>query len=313
MYRSLRVAVVIPAYNEEKLIAKTVLSVPDYVDRIIAVNDKSTDNTGRKLDDMKKTIKNLEVINSEKNGGVGHSIKAGLKSGAKQDMDLFAVMAGDAQMDPVYLPKLLDEIIDKKLDFVKANRFMHLDELKKMPTYRKFGNIVITIITKFATGYYSIFDTQNGYVVYSRKVVEELSFDLLSNRYDYENTVLVGLSIIGAKIGDVPIPALYGDETSTINLLPTALKTLGSLHKGFWRRIYYKYILYNFHPIALFLLSGLMFMIFGFGFGIFALYEKLIRDISPTTGTVMLSVLPIILGFQMLLTALIMDVNNEGK
>lgn len=311
MYRKLRVAVVVPAYNEEKLIEKTVTTVPDFVDLVIAVNDASKDNTLGVLRKLKKSVKRLHVIDNQKNGGVGFSIKAGLKHAQEQDMDLVAIMAGDAQMDPAYLNQMIDDLIERDLDFIKANRFMHIDALKHMPTYRRVGNIVVTILTKFATGYYSIFDTQNGYVVYTKKSIENLPFNLLSNRYDYENTVLVGLSIADARIGDFPVPAIYGDEKSTINLLPTVLNTIHSLHKGFWRRIYYKYIIYNFHPVALFLISGLALLVFGMLVSGYLLFDKFVYNMTPTSGSVMLAVLPIIVGFQMLMSALIMDVNGE--
>lgn len=313
MYKNKKIAVIVPAYNEELLIRKTIESVPFFVDTIVAVNDVSTDNTLSILNELKKKNKKLTVITNPKNGGVGSSIKAGLKCKAAKDNDYFVVMAGDAQMDPAYLPDLLDTIIDKNYDFVKANRFKHADALKKMPKYRKLGNIIVTVMTKFATGYYSIFDTQNGYVVYSKYVVENLPYDILSDRYDYENTVLIGLSIIGARVGDVAVPAVYGDEKSTINLLPTVMKTMHSLFTGFWRRVYYKYVLYNFHPIALLLFGGLLMFILSLAFTIFILVERIFYYTSPTSGTVMLAVLPILIGFQMLMSALIMDVNNEDK
>jgi glycosyltransferase involved in cell wall biosynthesis len=313
MYKALKIGVVVPAYNEQALISKTISSIPEYVDIVIAINDASKDGTLTELNKLKEKQKNLIVLDNEINGGVGFSIKRGLKQALEKDVDLVAIMAGDAQMDPQYLKPMIDNMLERKLDFIKANRFLHLEALKDMPLYRRVGNVAITILTKFATGYYSIFDSQNGYVVYSKKSIELLSFNLLSDRYDYENTVLIGMSIAGLKIGDYPIPALYGEEKSTINVLPTALKTIHTLHKGFWRRIYYKYILYNFHPIALFLLTGVPLVIFGFLVGIYVIYDRIFNTITPTSGTVMLAVLPIILGIQLLLTALILDVLQEDK
>lgn len=313
MYKGKKIGVIVPAYNEERLIEKTIRTIPNFVDKIIAINDASTDNTLKELKKIDKTNKKLHIIDSPINGGVGASIKAGMKSQQGKDMDYCAVMAGDAQMDPLYLSVMLDEIIEANIDFVKANRFKHYDALAKMPAFRKFGNIVITILTKFATGYYSIFDTQNGYVIYSKNVLENIPYNLLSDRYDFENTVLIGLSIIDARVKDVAVPAIYGDETSTINVIPTIIKTLKSLIAGFWRRIYYKYILYNFHPIALLLIGGSILTTVGMTFGMYSVVEKIIFNTTPSTGTTMLVVLPFIVGFEMLLSALIMDVNQEVK
>jgi len=185
--------------------------------------------------------------------------------------------------------------------------------VESMPRHRIIGNIVVSILTKFATGYYKLFDSLNGYVVYRKDIIDRIPKDIIGHRYEYENTILVALSIVGAKIHDVPVPAVYGDESSTINLFGTTLRTLRTLNKGFWKRIYYKYVLYSFHPIALFLFSGLFATLIGTLWAIFVLYEKIFNGLSPTTGTVMLVVLPLIVGFQLLLTAIIMDVNYENE
>lgn len=311
MYKNFRVAIVVPCYNEEKLVTKTLTTIPDFVDKIIAVNDGSKDNTLKILKEEAKKNKKIEIINNEKNSGLGKSMLNAFEKLEPVNIDFIGVMAGDAQMDPEHLPKLLDTLIDFEVDVAKANRFSQNQSLESMPLYRKIGNIIVSILTKFSTGYYSIFDSQNGYVVYRKKVIDAMPKNIIGHRYEYENTVLVALSIVGAKIKDVPIPAVYGEEKSTINLLGTTLRTIKALNKGFWQRIYYKYVLYSFHPIALFLFGGLISVIFGLFWFIVILYEKILSDQTPSTATVMLTVLPIIMGLQLLLTAIILDVNEE--
>lgn len=314
MYRDLRIAVVVPAYNEEKLIGKTVETMPLLVDHIIVVNDCSTDATQEMLLTLTKKHKRLSALKNDVNRGVGGTLKHGFEYALSEtDADVIGVMAGDAQCDPSYISKMLDSLIDEHADYVKANRFVHLEALAQMPTFRRLGNIFITILTKFATGYYSIFDTQNGYGFFRRTTLEKISLDLIGERYDYENTLLTALSIVGAKVLDEPVPAIYGEEVSTIKFLPTAYRALRANFVGFWRRIYYKYIVFSFHPVALFLLAGLLLMTIGAIFGLYMIIEKIIHHLSPSSGTVMLAVLPIILGFQLLLTAFVLDVNNEGK
>lgn len=222
-------------------------------------------------------------------------------------------MAADAQCDPSYLSKLIDPTIEESYAYAKANRFFHRQDLKSMPGYRRIGNIFISLLTKFSTGYYTISDTQNGYGIFTREIIEKMEFEFIGQRYDYENTMLVALSIAGAKIKDVAVPAIYGEETSTIKFLPTAMRALRAVWVGFWQRMYYKYFLFGFHPIVLFLSSGFLFCLIGIGFSLVMLFEKTVNNATPTTGSVMIAVLPIILGFQMLLTALTMDVYNEGK
>lgn len=309
----MRVAAILPCYNEEKLIEKTVTTLPDFVDAIIAVDDCSKDSTWQIIQELSQKNKRVVPVQLEKNEGIGGAYIHGFEAALDKSMDLVVTMAGDAQCNPDYISKMIDTLIDGDLDYVKANRFVHLDALKQMPAFRRVGNTIITILTKFSSGYYSIFDSQNGYGVFKKQTLEQLPFDHIGRRYDYENTLLIALAIMDAKIKDEPVPAIYGDEVSTIPVFKTTVRALFVIWKGFWRRIFYKYIVYNFHPIALFFLSGLFLGGIGLGVSIYLLYVRLVDGIAPSTGSVMLAVLPIILGFQLLLSAITMDMNNERK
>lgn len=313
MYKKLSIGAVVPAYNEERLITKTLTTLPDYVDHVVVVDDGSSDKTLKNIKLCQKNDHRIVILSNPKNRGIGYSLKRAIQEANQLGCDRVTVIAGDAQMDPTQLAPMLDSMKDRKLDFIKANRFMHFDALASMPKYRLVGNIIVTIITKFATGYYSIFDTQNGYVVYAKTAIERMPWHLIGDRYEFENTILIGLSIIDAKIGDFPIPAIYGDEKSTIKLFSTTLRVLKVLFRGFWQRIYYKYILYSFHPIALFLLGGILLLLGGLAGAIWIAADRIMSGIAPTSGTVMIAVLPIIVGVQLLLTALMMDVVEEKK
>lgn len=313
MYKKQRVAVVIPAYNEEKLISKTISTLPDFMDYIVVINDGSTDETLSIVKRIAKKDKRLIVIDNEKNLGLGASMARGYKKVLETKTDLVSIMPGDGQCDPSYLPKMIDELHASGADYIKSNRFVDLAALKSMPRFRRFGNVFITLLTKFATGYYSIFDTQNSFGVMRRSALESVPMHLIGGRYEFENTQLIAMSIAGVRIKDFSTPATYGEETSTIDVLPTALRVLRSLWVGFWRRIYYKYILFNFHPVALLFISGSALTLFGLLFGLYVSFLRIFDNLSPSTGTVMLVVLPFVLGFQLLLSALIMDVANEGK
>jgi glycosyltransferase involved in cell wall biosynthesis len=313
MYRDLKVTAIISALNEEKLVGKTIDTLPASVDAIIVTNDGSTDATLSVLERMAAGDPRITIIDNQSTLGLGASLRNAYRRFLLSDSDLVCVLPGDAQHDPDAIPGMFDVLLDEHLDYVKPNRFIDMDALKQMPRYRRIGNIVITILTKFATGYYSIFDSQNGSGVFRRSTLANLSLNLIGDGYDYENTLLVALSIIGAKVKDYPVKAIYGDEESTIRVVPTALRALKVTFTGFWTRIWYKYIVYNFHPIALFLLSGLMLFFVGCAFCLYMLIERIAVGASPSTGTVMLGVLPLILSFQLVLTAILMDVNNESQ
>ncbi len=314
MYRKLETAVVIPCYNEEKMITQTIKKIPEYIDHIIAVNDASTDNTIGVLNKLKKQYSKLIIVDNKVNQGVGGALITGYDYAIKNTKaTAIGIVAGDDQFDSSYLKAMLDDFIDQSADYVKASRFFHREAFKTMPKYRQFGNIFISLLTKFSTGYYSITDITNGCGWLRREIIEKVDFSIVEKRYDYETSMLTALSIANAKVIDHAVPAHYGDEKSTIKLIPTAWRNLKAVWKGFWRRIYYKYVLYGFHPVALFLFTGMFFLIISLLLAIFLLYVKLFAHQSPTAGSVMLAVLPFILGIQLTLTALTIDVSNENN
>ena len=238
MYRNLKVAAILPCYNEEKLIGKTIETLPDFVDEIIAVDDKSKDGTWKVIQKIAKVNKRVRAIHHTDNTGIGGAYVSGFEYAIQNNVDLIFTMAGDAQCNQDYMSNMADSLLDNDVDYVKANRFVHLEELKQMPRFRRIGNTFITILTKFATGYYTIFDSQNGYGVFKRKTLENLPFEHIGRRYDYENTLLIALAIMNAKVRDEAVPAIYGDEESTIPVLRTSLRALSVVWKGFWKRIY---------------------------------------------------------------------------
>ena len=314
MYRKLETAVVIPCYNEEKMITQTIKKLPKYIDHIIAVNDASTDDTISVLNKLKKQNDRLIVVDSKTNQGVGGALISGYDYAMKNTKaTAIGIVAGDDQFDSSYLEAMLDDFIDQSADYVKASRFFHREAFKTMPKYRQFGNIFISLLTKFSTGYYSITDITNGCGWLRRDIIEKVDFSIVEKRYDYETSMLTALSIVNAKVIDHAVPAHYGNEKSTIKLIPTAWRNLRAVWKGFWRRIYYKYVLYGFHPVALFLFTGVFFFIISLLIAGFLLCVKLFAHQSPTAGSVMLAVLPFVLSVQLVLTALTIDVSNESN
>ena len=314
MYQNTKVAVVIPAYNEERLIDRTIDELPAWIDYIVVVNDASTDRTLDVLSQHQARQPRLRILDNTDNGGVGFSLKRGFKYVLDEtDADAIGIVSADSQCDPNSIEPMLDLFLEQRIDYVKGSRFFNREALSAMPLYRRLGNIFISLLAKFATGYYSVSDITMGFGFLRRTTLQQVDYDLVGDRYDYETSMLIALSIAEAKIKDFSVPAIYGDETSTINFWGTVFRVLKVLWVGFWKRIYYKYILFSFHPIALFLVGGFFFTGIGLGFGVYMAVERWVNQLSPSTGTVMLCALPLILGFQMLLTALIMDVSNEAK
>jgi glycosyltransferase involved in cell wall biosynthesis len=308
MYKGAVVAAVVPAYKEEAHIKTVITTMPDYVDHIIVVDDCSPDRTSDEA--LGTQDPRLTLIRHEVNKGVGGAVISGHRRAIALGADVAVVMAGDAQMDPRYLPNLLDAVTDGGYGFAKANRFFRIGSYEGMPRHRVFGNVVLSFITKFASGYWHLFDPQNGYTAVRTSVLSELPLERIANRYSFENDLLINLNIRQVSAVDVPIPALYGAEVSSIKLSRVVPELLGLFFMGFCRRVWYRYVLWSFSPIALLLAFGLVLTFVGAvaGVWIFLMARGLA---APTAGTVLLSVTPLVLGTQMLVAALQLDIQES--
>jgi glycosyltransferase involved in cell wall biosynthesis len=305
MYNGARIAAVVPAYKEEKMITQVIDTMPEFVDHIVIVDDHSPDNTSevvRASGDDRVTL-----IRHEVNQGVGGAIITGHRAAMELGSDINVIMAGDAQMDPAYLPDLLDRVTTEGYGFAKANRFFSPESFAGMPRYRIFGNITLSFMTKLASGYWHLFDPQNGYTAVRTEVLRRIPLDNVARRYSFENDFLIHLNILQVPATDVPIPAVYGNEVSSIRLGRVVPELLSLLTRGFWRRIWYRYVLWSFSPIALLLVLGLILSVFGLGVAIWVCFQ-IAASVVATAATVMLAALPFILGTQMLISALQLDI-----
>jgi glycosyltransferase involved in cell wall biosynthesis len=229
------------------------------------------------------------------------------------DCELIVKMDGDGQMPPEHLDKLLDAVVDQGYDYAKGNRFLAGESLHAMPRHRLFGNVILTFLTKLASGYWHLFDPQNGYTVISAAALRRLDLGRLHTRYFFENNMLVALSIHNSRVADVAIPASYGNEKSKLNPFKAGITFPLLLLIRFWRRIYQKYVLRDFSVIALFLVMGLLLFGWGVLFGAYHWILSVTTKHVATTVTVMLAVLPLILGFQLLLQAIVLDIQETPK
>lgn len=305
MYEGRVIAAVVPAHNEAAHILDVIDGLPDVVDHIVIVDDKSTDDTAALAESSRDP--RVRVIRHEQNTGVGGAIISGHKLALELGSDIDVIFAGDDQMDPTYLPALLDPIVHEGYGFTKANRFYSSTSYQGMPAYRVFGNVVLSLANKAASGYWNLFDPQNGYTATSAEVLRRLDLDSISQGYEFENDYLLNLNILNVRAKDIPIPARYGTEVSGMKMRKVIPAIGGMLFAGFFRRVLRKYVVGSFSPIALFLFSGLLLWLFSALFGAWTIYET-IGPGAATTGTVLLAVVPFLMGFQLILTALTLDI-----
>lgn len=208
MYKQLRVAVVIPAFNEEQAVAAVVRSVPGYVDHVLVVDDASRDDTCRRAQRSRR--RGLEVLRHERNQGVGAALRTGYLRALTLGADVAAVMAGDGQMDPADLSRLLDPIAEDAADYAKGNRFHDRSVWRVMPKTRLIGNVLLSLVTRVTSGYYHLFDSQCGYTAASRRALEAIDVEDLFPRYGYPNDLLARLHAAGMRVCDVPVRPVYG-------------------------------------------------------------------------------------------------------
>ncbi len=260
MYKEKTIAVVVPAYNEEVLIAKTITSIPDWVDKIIVVNDASTDRTAEIVEEMAKEDSRIFQMEHETNQGCGGSLATGYKWARDNDFDISVRMDGDGQMQPENLTDILLPVVEERADYSKGNRLFTGEAYKKIPKARYFGNAFLSLITKIVSGYWHIADFQSGYTAINKKALNTVDWDKMYKRYGQPNDLLIRLNVHNFRVADVPVEPVYNvGERSGIKY-KKIIFTLGwMLFKMFFWRMKEKYIIRDFHPLIFFYFFGYLF------------------------------------------------------
>jgi glycosyltransferase involved in cell wall biosynthesis len=311
MYKNQRIIAVIPAHNEALKLGGVLAGIPEFVDHIIVVNDCSTDDTASIIESCEDA--RVIGLRTNKNLGVGGATMLGYAKALELSGNVAVKIDGDGQMSSAHLYLLLDAIIDQGYEYAKGNRFLAGDSLHLMPRHRLFGNVVLTFANKLASGYWHVFDPQNGYTAIKGETLRRLNLAGIHQRYFFENDMLINLNFQNARVRDVAIPASYSGEVSEINPFKIGVTFPLLFISRFWRRIYQKYVLRDFSPIALFLFMGIVLLFWGLAFGIYHWILSIVTEHVATTGTVMLAVLPLILGFQLILQAIVLDIQETPK
>jgi glycosyltransferase involved in cell wall biosynthesis len=299
----------VPAYNEERLIVETLAGIPVFVDRVLVVDDRSTDETAQRARETGDP--RVEVIVHGENGGVGAAIVTGYKRARDERMDVTAVMAGDNQMDPTELEMFCAPVARGELDYAKANRLVSGQAWELIPRHRYLGNAVLSLLTKIASGYWHVADSQAGYAAISLGMLDQLDLDRIYQRYGFPNDLLVHLNVWNARVRDFPSRPIYGvGERSGIRLRQVVPRISLLLIKGFFWRMREKYVIRDFHPLVFFYLLGLLMTSAGLGLG---LAEAVLRFLGHqiTVATIVLVALLLTSGTQFMLFAMWFDMESN--
>jgi glycosyltransferase involved in cell wall biosynthesis len=306
VFEGKRVAVVVPAFEEEQLVADTIRGIPDFVDVIVVVDDRSPDETvgrARATGDPR-----LEVIEHAENQGVGGAIATGYERCRELGVDVTCVMAADNQMDPDELPMLVAPVARGEVDYVKANRLVSGEAWQLIPRSRYLGNAILSLLTKIASGYWHVADSQAGYTALSLDALRRLDLARLYRRYGFPNDMLVHLNVQNARVRDVPSRPIYGiGERSGIRIRRVAPRIAWLLFKGFWWRMKEKYVIRDFHPLVFFYALGSLMTVIGFVLGLIVTISRLGWGNDITTATIVLVALLLVSGTQFTLFAMWFD------
>ncbi len=313
MYQDKSIGIVVPAYNEEALIEKTLASIPDVVDHIIIVDDASIDHTSDVIERLMNTDKRMGLITHEKNQGVGASIVSGYKRAMEMNIDVIAVMAGDSQMDPNDLENIIKPIVNGTADYAKGNRLFYGDAWNMIPHYRYLGNSFLSLLTKIASGYWHVADSQSGYTAISLIALRRINLDKIYKRYGMPNDMLIKLNQYDFRVKDVHVRPVYNiGEKSGIKPTRVVPKISWILFKGFWQRLFFKYVVKDFHPLVFFYLLGVILFPAGLLSGIYLLYYRLFVGPVVTTSA-LFAVFLFVSGLQSLFFAMWFDMDyNKG-
>ena len=307
-----RIAVVIPCYKVKRHVLKVIQSIGPEVEKIYTVDDCCPEQSGTFIQ-SNNTDSRVCVLFNETNKGVGGATKRGYEQALRDGMEIVIKVDGDGQMDPALIPMFAKPIIDGRADYTKGNRFFSYDHVSRMPKIRLFGNAVLTFFTKASSGYWNIYDPNNGYTAIHCRALSMLTPDKIHNRYFFESDMLFRLNSIRAVVMDIPMVAVYEGEESSLRIKDIAMLFLTGHIKNFSKRIIYNYFLRDFTIASLELIVGVVFLLFGFIYGGINWTQSIIMHNAAPGGVVMLAGLTVIVGIQMLLSVFNYDVQNVPR
>jgi glycosyltransferase involved in cell wall biosynthesis len=285
MLEGKKIGVVVPAFNEEKRIAQVLETIPAFVDRVLVVDDNSRDGTSRLVQAHQEKDPRVFLIRHDQNRGVGGAIVSGYRRAIKEKLGVVAVMAGDAQMDPEDLARVVTPVAVGEVDYAKGNRLFRGESWLVIPHYRYLGNAALSLMTKIASGYWHVGDSQCGYTAISGSALALLPLDAVYTRYGMPNDLLIKLNMLNLRVRDVSVrPVYHQDGKSGIKLSQVIPRISLLLLKGFVQRLFYKYVIVDFHPLVFFYLLGLVTFPLGLIFGSYLLCHRLLWGPVATTS-----------------------------
>ncbi|KAF5076429.1 Undecaprenyl-phosphate 4-deoxy-4-formamido-L-arabinose transferase [anaerobic digester metagenome] len=311
MYQNKQIAVVVPCYNEESQIEQVIATIPDYIDAIVVIDDVSRDNTIKVIERAQQGNPKVVLIKHDKNQGVGGAIASGYKWARDNNMDIAVVMAGDGQMDPDELPKLIEPIVNGETDYTKTNRLFYGDAFNQIPKVRYFGNSILSLLTKIASGYWHIADSQSGYTAIGKEPLQLIDWNKMYKRYGQPNDLLVRLNIYNFRVRDIITKPVYNVGEKSKMKVHHVVFTIGwLLIKQFFFRLKEKYVIRDFHPLVFFYFFGFFLMAASIPLFVRFMYFWIAFNHIPKVNF-LAWMFAVIMGIQFILFAMWFDMDNN--
>ncbi|HEX2834199.1 MAG TPA: glycosyltransferase family 2 protein [Thermoanaerobaculia bacterium] len=301
------VAAVIPAYNVARELGDVLRQIPALIRTIIVVDDASRDETAALAERYAQLDPRITVIHHERNRGVGGAMITGFRKALETGADIVVKIDGDGQMPLWLVPQLVQPLVDGTADYTKGNRFRDLAAVRVMPPVRRIGNVALSFLAKAATGYWHCFDPTNGFVAIRADVLSQLPLHKIDETYFFETSMLSHLYVLGAVVKEVPIPARYAGETSSLSITRVLRQFPGRLFASLARRIVLKNFVYDFNLESFHILAGLPLLLAGMLYGGYNWWWYASHRLAAPTGTVVLSSLLVTVGIQLLINAVNLD------
>lgn len=295
------ISVVIPAYKVSKHLRDLIPRIGSEVKNIIVVDDFCPEGSGRIAEELALEDHRISVIFLDRNTGVGGAVKSGYVKALSLESDVIVKLDGDGQMNPEDIMKLVGPIVHDSVNYTKGNRFNDVEAIIRMPKVRIMGNLVLSFISKLSTGYWMIFDPNNGFTAIESKTLRSIPLNKVDNRYFFESDMLFRLNLLRADVMDIPLPAIYGNEVSNLSVTKVLFEFLYKHNRNFWKRITYSYFLREFTLASIEFVLGIFLLTFGVVFGLGNYVNSQIQNTATATGTLILIALSVLSGLQFLL------------
>jgi dolichol-phosphate mannosyltransferase len=296
-----KISVVIPAYKVSKHLRDLIPRIGSEIQNIIVVDDFCPEGSGKIAEELALEDHRISVVFHDRNMGVGGAMKSGYLKALSFDSDVIVKLDGDGQMNPEDIMKLVEPILSNSVSYTKGNRFYDVEAITKMPKVRILGNLVLSFISKLSTGYWMMFDPNNGFTAVNSEMLRNIPFNKVDNRFFFESDMLFRLNLLRADVMDVPLPAIYGNEVSNLSVTKVFFEFLYKHNRNFWKRITYSYFLREFTLASIEFILGTILLTFGVILGLVNFVNSQIQNTATPTGTLILIALSVLSGLQFLL------------